>query len=174
MRRAPVLLHVRERSGIMACRGAAGEGEHIMHDKGYYHSLKEHTRDPTRPTTRQPSFYLPKHPPECRPCPPSCDVGETYLWGVRRDLGLAVLGKEIIQRLGEQILNSRVMLGREKTQLPFDLRWKVGSDVAFPFPSRPKMKSPGFGRRGKIGWRLLRTRVARRSRWPRAAKHGLP
>ena len=109
-----------------------------------------------------------------RPCPPSCDVGETYLWGVRRDLGLAVLGKEIIQRLGEQILNSRVMLGREKTQLPFDLRWKVASDVAFPFPSRSKMKSPGFGRRGKIGWRLLRTRVARRSRWPRAAKHGLP
>ena len=58
-------------------------------------------------------------------------------------------------RLGEQILNSRVMLGREKTQLSFDLRWKVASDVAFPFPSRPKMKSPGFGRRGKIGWRLL-------------------
>ena len=61
-------------------------------------------------------------------------MGETYLWGVRRDLGLAVLGKEIIQRLGEQILNSRVMLGREKTQLSFDLRWKVASDVAFPFP----------------------------------------
>ena len=33
----------------------------------------------------------------------------------RRDLGLAVLGKKIIQRLGEQILNGRVMLGREKT-----------------------------------------------------------
>ena len=106
--------------------------------------------------------------------PPSCDARETYLWGVRRDLGLAVLGKEIIQRLGEQILNSCVMLGREKTQLPFDLRWKVASDVAFPFPSRPRMKSAGFGRRGKIGRRLLRTRVARRSRCPRAAKHGLP
>ena len=25
----------------MACRGAAGEGEHIMHDKGYYHSYTE-------------------------------------------------------------------------------------------------------------------------------------
>ena len=33
-----------------------------MYDKGYYHSLKEHTRDPTRPTTRQPSFLSPKTP----------------------------------------------------------------------------------------------------------------
>ena len=46
----PALLHVRERSGIMACRGAAGggggRGGLIMHDKGYYHSLKKHPRDP--------------------------------------------------------------------------------------------------------------------------------
>ena len=131
-----------------------------MYDKGYYHSLKEPPPDPTRPTTRQPSFYLPQN------------TRQNAV--LARHRALAVLGKEIIQRLGEQILNSRVMLGREKTQLSFDLRWKVASDVAFPFPSRPKMKSPGFGRRGKIGWRLLRTRVARRSRWPRAAKHGLP
>ena len=34
----------------------------IMHDKGYYHSLKKHIRDLTRPTTRQPSFYLPQIP----------------------------------------------------------------------------------------------------------------
>ena len=38
---APALLHVRERSGIMARRGVAGEGSMIMYDKGYYHSLKE-------------------------------------------------------------------------------------------------------------------------------------
>ena len=37
---APLLLYVRERSGIMACPGAAGGGL-IMYDKGYYHSLKE-------------------------------------------------------------------------------------------------------------------------------------
>ena len=91
-----------------------------------------------------------------------------------RDLWFAVLGKEIIQRFGEQILNSRVMLGREKPQLPFDFRRKVASDVAFPFPSRPKMKSPRFRRRGKFGGRLYCTRVARRCRWPRNAKHGLP
>ena len=35
------VLHVRERSGIMARRGAVGGGEHIMHDKGYYHSYTE-------------------------------------------------------------------------------------------------------------------------------------
>ena len=90
------------------------------------------------------------------------------------DLRLAVLGKEIIQRLGEQILNSCLVLGREKPQLLFDLRRKVASDVAFPFPARPKMKSPRFRRRGKFGGRLYCTRVARRGRGPRAAKHGLP
>ena len=34
----PALLHVRERSGIMACPGAAVGGVDLMHDKGYYHS----------------------------------------------------------------------------------------------------------------------------------------
>ena len=33
-----------------------------MYDKGYYHSLKEHTRDPTRPTIPKPSFLSPKTP----------------------------------------------------------------------------------------------------------------
>ena len=56
------------------------------------------------------------------------------------DLGPTVFGKEIIQRLGEQILDSRVTLGRGKPQLLLDLSRKVASDVAFPFPARPKMK----------------------------------
>ena len=34
----PALLHVRERSGIMALPGSGGEGGLITHDKGYYHS----------------------------------------------------------------------------------------------------------------------------------------
>ena len=72
------------------------------------------------------------------------------------DLGPTVLGKEIIQRLGEQILDSHVMFGREKPQLLLDLSRKVASDVAFPFPARPKMKSPRFRRRGKFGRRLYR------------------
>ena len=33
-----------------------------MHDKGYYHSLKEPHSCPTPPTTRQPSFLSPKTP----------------------------------------------------------------------------------------------------------------
>ena len=42
--------------------GERREGELIMHDKGYYHSLKKHIRDLPRPTTRQPSFLSPKTP----------------------------------------------------------------------------------------------------------------
>ena len=34
----------------MACPGAAGEGEHIAHDKGYYHSYLEETLMPDYPT----------------------------------------------------------------------------------------------------------------------------
>ena len=45
---SPALLHVRERSGIMACRGAAGGGV-ATHDKGYYHS---YISRPSCPTTR--------------------------------------------------------------------------------------------------------------------------
>ena len=43
-----------------------------MNDKGYYHSLKKHIRDLTRPTIPKPSFLSPKYPPGRRPCPPSC------------------------------------------------------------------------------------------------------
>ena len=45
-----------------------------MHDKGYYHSLKEPPPDPTRPTIPKPSFLSPKYPPGRRSCPPSCDA----------------------------------------------------------------------------------------------------
>ena len=34
------------------------EGE-LAHDKGYYHSLKKHIRDLTRPTIPKPSFPAP-------------------------------------------------------------------------------------------------------------------
>ena len=44
--------------------GERREGRLIMHDKGYYHSLKEPPRDPTRPTIPKPSFPAPKHPPQ--------------------------------------------------------------------------------------------------------------
>ena len=37
------------------------EGE-LAHDKGYYHSLKKHIRDLTRPTIPKPSFLSPKTP----------------------------------------------------------------------------------------------------------------
>ena len=40
--------------------GERRERELIANDKGYYHLLKKHIRDLTRPTTRQPSFYLPQ------------------------------------------------------------------------------------------------------------------
>ena len=43
--------------------GERRERELIMHDKGYYHSLKEPPPDPTRPTIPKPSFPSPKHPP---------------------------------------------------------------------------------------------------------------
>ena len=48
----------------------------------------------------------------------------------RRDLGLAVPGKEIIERLGGQILNSRVMLSRQKLKLLLDRRRKTGGSLA--------------------------------------------
>ena len=57
----------------------------------------------------------------------------------RSKLKFTVLGKEIIQCLGQQVLNCRVMLSREKAQLLFDRGWKVSSDVAFPFPSSPDL-----------------------------------
>ena len=43
MGEAPLLLYVRERSGIMACRGAGGGGV-ITYDKGYYHSYLGRSR----------------------------------------------------------------------------------------------------------------------------------
>ena len=105
---------------------------------------------------------------------PLADQARPFFFLKRRDLGLAVLGKKIIQRLGEQILNSRVMFGREKPQLLFDLRRKVASDVAFPFPARPEMTLPRFSRRDKFSCRLSRNCAMRRACWLRATKHGFP
>ena len=60
------LLHVRERSGIMARRGAR-EGELFMHDKGYYHSYTEEALMPDYPTLiPKTTTPTPETPPSSR------------------------------------------------------------------------------------------------------------
>src|SRR3954451_6844787 len=62
----------------------------------------------------------------------------------RRDLRLAVLGKQVVQRLGQQLLNRRAALCRQDAQLLFHLRRKIAGDVALSFTTRTEEWPPAL------------------------------
>jgi hypothetical protein len=60
--------------------------------------------------------------------------------------GFPCICKEIVERLGEQILNRGVAVSSEDTQLPLHCRRKIASDVALPFSAGPEVRTLGRGR----------------------------
>jgi hypothetical protein len=64
----------------------------------------------------------------------------------RSNLGLPMFCKEIVERLGEQILNRGVAVSSEDTQLPLHCRRKIARDVALPFSAWPEVRTLGQGR----------------------------
>src|SRR5712691_5560279 len=58
----------------------------------------------------------------------------------RRDFGLAILGKEIIEGLCQQGLYGRLTFRREQAELLFDGRRKIASHVGLVRPARPVMR----------------------------------
>src|ERR1035441_9565964 len=55
----------------------------------------------------------------------------------RSNLGLPMFCKEIVERLGEQILNGGVAVSSEDAQLLLHRRRKITRDIALPFSARP-------------------------------------
>ena len=55
----------------------------------------------------------------------------------RRDFGLAVLGEEIVESLGQQVLDRGLALGRQQPELLFHGRREVAGDIGFPDPAGP-------------------------------------
>ena len=62
------------------------------------------------------------------------------------NLGLPVFCKEIVERLGEQILNSGVAVSSENAQLLLHRRRKITRDIALAFSARPEVRTLGCGR----------------------------
>src|SRR3954453_6511625 len=62
----------------------------------------------------------------------------------RRDLRLAVLGKQVIQRLGQQLLNRRAALCRQDAQLLLHLWREIAGDVALSFATRTEEWPPAL------------------------------
>jgi hypothetical protein len=85
----------------------------------------------------------------------------------RNNLGLPMFCKEIVERLGEQILNGGVAVSSEDTQLLLHRRRKITRDIALPFSARPEVQTLGCGRRrvvllgGGLWCRHLVTRLKR-------------
>jgi hypothetical protein len=85
----------------------------------------------------------------------------------RSNLGLPMLCKEIVKRLGEQILNRSVAVSSKDTQLPLHCWRKIARDVALPFSAGPEVRTLGRGRgrvvllRGRLRYRHLGTGLKR-------------
>ena len=58
----------------------------------------------------------------------------------RRDLRLAVFGKEVIERFGEERLDRGLMLGRQEAELGLDLSREIAGDVGLAHPPWPEMR----------------------------------
>jgi hypothetical protein len=56
------------------------------------------------------------------------------------DFGLAILGEQVIESLGEEILNRGIAIGSQNTQLLLHSWMKITGDVALALPAWPKVK----------------------------------